>query len=126
MDYRILVTGSRDWEEPRLVRQWVGYFAERARCAGYGPKVVHGYCRKGADEMCDRFCREQGIAVERHPAIWRPFGIYNPQAGLLRNREMVDQGAFVCLAFIRNGSPGATHCADLAEAAGIPTRRYTA
>jgi hypothetical protein len=87
---------------------------------------VHGDCRTGADRMFDDYCRYHRVQVERHPAIWRPFGIYNPQAGLLRNREMVDQGAFVCLAFIRNGSPGATHCADLAEAAGIPTRRYTA
>jgi len=67
-----------------------------------------------------------GVAVEVHPAIWRPNGIYNPQAGFLRNRKMVELGADVCLAFIRNGSRGASHCAGLAEGAGIPTRRYTA
>jgi hypothetical protein len=38
---------------------------------------------------------------------------------------MVSARADLCLAFIRDSSPGASHTAAQAEAAGIPTRRYT-
>lgn len=121
---RILVTGSREWDQyNRLAAALV-----EASMSELDPRrvtVVHGGAR-GADDAAGYMGEQMGFNVEVHPAQWRPYGIYNPQAGLLRNTEMVKLGADVCLAFIKDGSAGATDCANKAEAAGIPTRRYFA
>ena len=121
--YRILVTGSRDWcHLPRL------YEALETAAILASPRrviFVQGGAR-GVDTDTKNWAVENGYEVITYPAEWRKNGIYNPQAGLLRNREMVEAGADVALAFIRRGSRGATHCADLAEEAGIPTRRILA
>lgn len=86
--------------------------------------LVSGACPQGADSMAEHWWRRQGLVTERHPAVWRPHGIYNPQAGIYRNTQMVLAGADLCLAFIRAGSRGATHCAETAADMGIPVRYY--
>lgn len=115
---RILVTGSRTWTDEFRVR-----FELRKAGAAYLPSsitIVHGGCPSGADAMADRFAADHNLSVERNPANWER----GRQAGFIRNAEMVRAGADLCLAFIRQGSRGASHCADLAEKAGIPVRRF--
>lgn len=128
---RILVTGSRDWADEEAIQSALEEF--------YDPfgsvTVVHGACPTGADEMADYAAQViPGFKAERHPADWSK----GRGAGPERNRLMVDLGADLCLAFISNctsprcsthtphPSHGASGCANLAEAAGIPTRRYYA
>jgi len=115
MTGRILITGSRTWTAVSTLR------AELARWRQVYPDavLVHGACR-GADLMAAGIWLGWHLPAEPHPADWTRHG---RAAGFLRNRAMVDLGADVCLAFIRNDSHGATHCADLAQAAGIPTYR---
>lgn len=124
-DYRILVTGSRTWEDEAAVRMELGGEMQRAFMLGMRPVVVHGACPRGADAMADRLARQISPAadVEPHPADWDRLG---KVAGFRRNEEMARLGAVVCLAFIRDGSRGAQHCADRAQALGIPVRRFTA
>ncbi len=116
---RILITGSRDWED------WEAVDTAIQNVIGnqWGPHtVVHGTAR-GADSIADYWARYRGLTPEPHPADWNRYG---KRAGFVRNAEMVNLGADVCLAFIRNGSRGASMTAELAEKAGIPVRRFMA
>jgi hypothetical protein len=117
---RILVTGSRDWDDwPTLT------WALLKETRGYDEEVtlVHGGCSTGADHMADVDASLRGWKIEVYQAQW---GLHGKKAGPIRNIEMVDAGADICVAFIKGNSRGATHCADAAEKAGIPVRRYRA
>lgn len=115
--YRILVTGSRDWDDEQGLR-----LALIGAAVPHLPVVViHGACPSGADAMAALWASDYGVRTEEHPADWERFG---KSAGMRRNAEMVAAGARACLAFIRAGSPGASHCAEAAERASIPVRRY--
>jgi SLOG family YspA-like protein len=126
---RVLVTGSRTWTDETVIADALTYAAQM-----HGAEtmtVVHGGC-EGADLVAHRVARRLGAETEPHPADWRTYG---KRAGYLRNKQMVDLGADLCLAFVEpcvkpehsgqepHGSHGASMCADLAEAASIPTIR---
>jgi hypothetical protein len=115
MSTRILVTGSRTWTDAEAIR------GALARHYAPGVVLVSGACPHGADAIAERIWRELGGQVERHPAQWDRYG---RAAGFRRNATMVELGADVCLAFIRNGSRGASHTARLAEDAGILVERH--
>jgi len=127
-EYRVLVTGSRDWDDYAVIREEIGAVVAERMAITASPYplivVVHGKAR-GADMLADRAAREFGLLVEGHRADW---GRHGKAAGYKRNAEMVALGAGRCLAFYKQGAGnrGTDHCARLAEAAGIPVRRYTA
>ena len=114
---RILVTGSRTWEDAGVIEGVLaGYHSD-------GAVLVSGACPRGADALAEEYWGLLGGEVERHPADWERFG---KRAGRRRNAEMVNAGADLCVAFIRDNSPGASHCAGLARAAGIPVEVHSA
>jgi len=111
---RVLVTGSRTWADEAVITD-----ALREHWAA-GTVLISGACPRGADAITERLWSSWGGQVERHPADWET----GRAAGMERNAAMVAAGADVCLAFIRDDSPGATHAAKLADLAGIPVHRY--
>jgi hypothetical protein len=111
---RVLVTGSRTWTDHAVIR------AALAEHFAPGVVLVSGACPRGADAIAEHIWSGLGGHVERHPADWAA----GRGAGYARNTAMVATGADVCLAFIRDHSPGATHAADTAARAGIPVHRH--
>lgn len=134
---RVLVTGSRTWHDTATITAAL----TRVRHRWPGATLVHG-AADGADQLAAGVWRDWGLQTEAHPADWtgpcsqdcppghrrprRGGGSYCPKAGRRRNAAMVAAGANVCVAFIHNHSRGASHCADLAQTADIPTWRHHA
>lgn len=114
---RFLITGSRSWTNWVILRDALRLVHR------YLPNavLVHGHAY-GADCLGAAIWQHAGGAVEPHPALWQHHG---NQAGMIRNRKMVDSGVLICLAFINNNSPGATGCAQYAAHQNVPTIRFT-
>lgn len=145
-DFVILVTGSRTWTDRKVFWDAMDQAFAEAAVSMKGDddwRVVirHGACPKGADAMAAEWVRirkmiwGEYLSEDRCPANWARYG---KRAGPIRNGLMVDAGADLALAFLMectsyppcrsvpHYSHGASHCSDLAEKAGIRTRRFTA
>lgn len=118
---RILITGSRNWSFVdgigfAIIDHEPGWNAgERLPCV-----IVHGAAR-GADTIAANWAEKWQLNAEAHPADWKKHG---KAAGPIRNQEMVDLGADVCLAFPTEGSIGTWDCVRRAKKAGIPVFVY--
>lgn len=127
---RILITGSRDWDnfksvQHRIVEAIQEWIKDHPGIDPKGPlswvTIIHGGCPRGADRIADIFASQHKLRTEVYEAQWREF---KKSAGYRRNKLMVDKGADVCLAFIRDNSPGSTGCRELAKRAGIATETF--
>lgn len=117
---RIGVTISRTWDDYMAVEAALYEACQGVQTISFHKvTVVHG--ASGMDWFIAGVAHTLGMDIEAHLADWELWG---RSAGMRRNQEMVDRGADLWLAFIKNGSRGATHCAQAAERAGIPVRRY--
>lgn len=123
---RVLVTGSRDWPNDDSIEGVLkGLLTELVLSNEFdtGITLVHGGCPTGADKIAhDYFAGLSDMLptlymIEVHRADWKAHG---KRAGFIRNKEMVDMGANLCVAFIKDQSRGASMTLDLAQKAGIP------
>lgn len=119
---RILVTGSRKWTNRRAI--WTALETEYL-VAPRGIIVVHGGA-EGADDIADRWAwgaSQMGrfVMSEVHVPDYDKHG---KRAPLVRNQDMADAGAFVCLAFPLEGGTGTRHMMSRAISAGIEVINY--
>lgn len=115
---RILITGSRDWTNTNTIHRAVSEWVRDNVPQNEVTILVHGDASRGADRMARDLARAMWwLQEEAHPADWDGQG---RAAGFIRNQLMVNLGADILLAFIRNNSKGATHTLNLAINSGIP------
>jgi hypothetical protein len=126
---RVLVTGPREWSDWRAVYRALAD-TESANPDGWFT-LVHGGAR-GADSIAAAAGTYLGWHMECHPAEWATYG---PAAGLMRNQDMVNAGADICIAFVmpckkpdcrrrpvQHPTHGTADCMRRAKEAGIPVR----
>lgn len=80
-DVRVLICGSRTWEDEGPVR-------EVLRGLNTHIVVIHGAAR-GVDAMAGRLAEEMGMKVLAFPAQWNRYG---RAAGPIRNAQMLREG----------------------------------
>jgi hypothetical protein len=121
----ILVSGSRDWPYPGIIRQAIDDI--RLSRPKHFITLIHGDCPSGADFQAKTYARELRIPIEAHPADWTAYG---RAAGPLRNRKMVeilnDRTLPIFLGFILDQSRGTKGTFQLVQNLHLPWRLYTA
>lgn len=119
--FRVLITGTRNeltTEQAAVVWHEMDNAIEHIPL-GDPIVFIHGACPTGVDAQVEIEAPGfETATTERHPADWKTHG---RAAGPIRNREMVELGADICLAFPMGASRGTRGCIALAQAAGIPT-----
>ena len=119
---RLLITGSRYFNDAALMYAAISDAVSTLRGFGFTRIVlVHGGAR-GADTLAAQIGRSIGLEIEAHPARWDVFG---RAAGPVRNREMVELGADLVLAFPVGESQGTRGCMQLAQEKGCAVINVT-
>lgn len=111
---RVLICGSRTWDDPYPISQVV-------RALPASSVVITGSA-PGADTLAYRSARRQMFHVEEYPANWARDG---KAAGPIRNQRMLDLGKpTIVWAFVDKPLSESRGTADMvrrATQAGIPT-----
>jgi len=116
---RVIVCGGRDYNNQKRVFDVLDALRKQYICRII---LVHG-AAKGADFLAGSWARlarirAEGVEEEPHPADWNKHG---KAAGMIRNREMLEAGAELVIAF--PGGRGTANMVSIAEKAGVPVRR---
>lgn len=113
-EYRVLVCGSRDFSDRKVIRAFLRELSVRERFhPGERITIVHGAAR-GVDRWAGEDAAALGFDVEAHPADWKAHG---KRAGLIRNAHMLSLGCTRVVAFWDGKSRGTQHMIRIAREA---------
>ena len=105
--FSIAIVGSRNFEDYDLLDMVIKKYCVINSCI---PTMIVSGGAKGADQLGERFARENGIETLVFLPEWDKYG---KRAGHVRNRDIV-QSSDVVFAFWDGKSPGTKGSIDLA------------
>jgi len=109
---RLLVCGDRNWTCKETISKFI-------RDLGGIECIIEGEAR-GADSVARDIGLALGLRVLKFPASWEKYG---RAAGMLRNRQMLEDGKPTFLVAFHDAiasSKGTKHMVNLAKAHGVP------
>ena len=111
--YKVIIAGGRDFDDYNLLKNVCNeLFKKKSRFI-----IVSGKAR-GADNLGERFAKENEIEVKEFPANW---GLYGKRAGFLRNEQMAEYANYL-VAFWDGKSKGTKHMINLAKKKGLKVK----
>lgn len=114
---RVIVTGSRGWHDRQRIQDRLALLPPRddtVIVVGFNPEKN---TPRGADRIAYQEAQKLGLLVDPFPADWDAHG---KAAGFIRNEEMAESGAALCIAFWDGRSPGSQDMMARARKYGIP------
>jgi hypothetical protein len=109
---KVLICGSRTWENVDEIKQWLRRYEKDT-------EIIVGGAR-GADSIAESCARELGLKVSVFLAEWHRYG---RRAGAIRNLNMLDQKPDFVVAFrVVGESPGTDQCVREARRRRIPVQ----
>ena len=117
MEYRIIIAGSRLFNNYKLLKDKLDFYLINKVAEGYKIIIISGTAN-GADKLGEKYAIEKGYSIEKYPANW---DIYGKSAGYRRNVEMT-KVADACIVFWDGTSPGSKHMIDIANNHKLPLR----
>ena len=112
--FRLMVTGSRTWDDKEVIVHELQFIAKK-----YNNVVLVSGHADGADKLAEEVASELGWATEIHEPDWKLNGA---SAGYKRNSTMLDTGVQSVLAFHKDGSKGTADAIRKAKDRKVPTR----
>lgn len=114
-EIRIIVAGSRDFDDYSLLKRTLKEYINGLDIADLSQVVIISGAARGADTLGEYFAYDYQIAVRKFPAKWDEIG---KRAGWVRNAEMAKYAAEkhgVLFAFWDGKSRGTKNMIDLAN-----------
>lgn len=116
----LLVTGSRDWDDPGYIEYTLSTLYAQNRW-DRDVFLMTGACPTGADKIAEDWAKMTERPYVGIPAQWKK---NDRAAGPIRNKEMAILMPFFCVAFRKGNSPGTKNMLDLVEKWKIPHTIY--
>jgi len=106
---RIVIAGSRHYSNYEEAREYLDLCLKDIK-DGSDLIILSGGAQ-GGDAIGERYAKENGFIIEKHPAEWKKYG---KRAGPIRNKAMADM-ADVIICFWNGESKGTSSLIGLAK-----------